>query len=775
MPILFRDIETRSTLTLADAGAWRYAAASTTEVLCVAYAVDDGAMSIWTPGQPIPEAFMTAAKDPAWLVVAHSDAFENAIETRLLGPRYGWPLIPLERHRCTLAAALANALPGALDAAAAALGLPVRKDAEGHRLMMQMAKPRKARKGEAANAVYWHDDMERRLRLQAYCARDVEVERQLFKRLPPLSAEEQKLWVLDATINSRGFFVDLQLAQAAQKIALAEQAAIDAEITTLTGGQITSINQTARLTVYLQKYGHTAAGLTKRSVSALLAQQPTGELRRLLELRREGAQAAARKLASLLAGIDDDHRLRGTLRYHGASTGRWSGTRFQPQNLKKPQSKDLDSAITAIRAGDLQSLRKLGAPLAIVGDISRSMIGAAPGCVLYGADFSAIESRVLAWLANETWKIKIYRDFDATGDPRLEPYCVTASRILRRTVTPDDEAGRAIGKTCDLAFGFGGGRGAWRRFDRSSTYSDNDVEGFKTEWRTQHAATVRFWQALEGTLRRALRTGRPIAFNQLAAEVTDGTLYLTLPSGRRLAYPEAHLEPGKFGAPQIVYKDNARGGWTYSRGWYGTFTENVVQAVARDLLAASMTRLEAAAYRVTLHCHDETVCEVPQHFGDLDGFLQLMTALPDWAAGLPLAAKAWKRTNYAKPQPASQSSPSAPLPAETVKPVVPVLKISMVNAPNLLAPARQYPVSEFAHIPLAELIGQQLCDGKILCPFHDDQTPSLHIYPQNFHCFVCGAHGDHVDWLMMVEGKTRDQALRALADWDGPAVARTPA
>lgn len=131
MPILFRDIETRSTLTLADAGAWRYAAASTTEVLCVAYAVDDGAMSIWTPGQPIPEAFMTAAKDPAWLVVAHSDAFENAIETRLLGPRYGWPLIPLERHRCTLAAALANALPGALDAAAAALGLPVRKDAGG--------------------------------------------------------------------------------------------------------------------------------------------------------------------------------------------------------------------------------------------------------------------------------------------------------------------------------------------------------------------------------------------------------------------------------------------------------------------------------------------------------------------------------------------------------------------------------------------------------------------------------------------------------------------
>ena len=549
-----------------------------------------------------------------------------------------------------------------MDGVGAALGLPVGKDAEGHRLMMQMSKARKARRGEDPDAVYWHDDMERRLRLQTYCARDVEVERELYNRLPPLSADEQALWQLDAVINARGFFVDLDLAEAARKIVLAEQAAIDAEITTLTGGAITSINQVARLGTYLEARGHTvAAGLTKRSVSAMLAHQPSAEVKRLLELRQQGAQAASRKLESLIVGIDADHRLRGTLRYHGASTGRWSGARFQPQNLKKAQTKDIDAALAAVRSGDLESVRAIGAPLAIVGDISRNMICAAAGHILIGADFSAIESRVLAWLSGEKWKLVVYQKFDETGDPQFEPYCAAASRILKRVVTPEDETGRTIGKTCDLAYGFGGGLGAWRRFDRSATYTDAQVESFKTEWRAQHPATVRLWQGLESALRRALRDqGRVVVFNNLAAEYADGnSLYLTLPSGRRLTYPEAHLEPGKFGAPQIVYRDNARGGWTDQRGWFGTFTENVVQAVARDLLAAALVRLEAAGYPVVLHCHDEAVCEVLEGFGSLDEFLHLMTTLPDWAAGLPLAAKAWKRINYAKPQPAPSDTPES--------------------------------------------------------------------------------------------------------------------
>jgi DNA polymerase bacteriophage-type len=761
VPTLFRDIETRSVVRLTEAGAWRYAADPTTEVLCAAYAVDDGPAQIWTPDQPIPEEFFAASRDPDWLVVAHHDAFETAIEERLLGPRYNWPPIPTERHRCTMAMALASALPGSLDGAAAALGLVLRKDTDGHRLMLQMAKPRRPRKGEDPDVIHWQDDLDRRLRLQEYCRRDVEIERELFRRLPPLSETEQALWLLDQAINRRGFHVDLDLAEATRAIVRQEQEALDAEITELTGGEIVSVNQVAKLAVWLQERGHQVTGLTKRSVAAVLSHEPALDVRRLLELRQQGAQAAARKLDSLIAGIDADQRLRGTLRYHGAATGRWSGTRFQPQNLKK--AKDIDAAIEAIRAGDLDRVHRIGAPLAVAGDVSRAMIRAAPGHVLVGVDFSAVESRVLAWIAGETWKLDAYRQFDETGDPALEPYCVTASKILRRAVTPEDEAGRQIGKVCDLAFGYGGGLGAWRRFDTSGIYTDADIETFKTQWRNSHRATVRFWTALENGLKRALRTGKRVTLNNLAFEATVGTLYLTLPSGRRLAYPEARLERGKFeGTTQIVFKDNARGGWSEVRGWHGTFTENVVQAVARDLLAAAMLRLEAASYPVVLHVHDEAVCEVPEGSSSTEQFLALMTGLPDWASGLPIAAKAWTRTCYAKTASAPTPVVDSALAPKVNGHALPATGINGHTLAKISAPTS-------INIRLGDLIGQPLSNGKIVCPFHADKTPSLHIYDDHWHCFGCGARGDHVDWLMMVEGKNRAQAEHILKTWNGPA------
>ena len=515
MPILFRDVETRSTLNLAEVGAWRYAADPSTEMLCVAFAVDEGEAQIWTPGQSIPEEFITAARDPDWLIVAHNDQFERAIDERLLHPRFDWPLVPIDRHRCTMAAALANALPGSLEGAAAALNLPKLKDADGHRLMMQMAKPRRPRKGEDPGLIYWHDDMERRLRLQQYCATDVAVERELFKRLPPLSPEEQALWQLDATVNMRGFHVDRALAEAARQIVETEQQNIKMKITELTGGAVTTIDQVARIKEFVNGKGHNVTTLNKRGVAAVLSKAPDGDAKTVLELRRDGGKASARKLNSVLASIDADDRVRGCFKFHGASTGRWSGQRFQPQNLAK-EPKDITAAvIKAILGGDVERLSELGAPLQMVGSISRALITAAPGHELIGADFSAIESRVLAWLAGETWKLDTYRRFDETGDPALEPYCVTASRILKRTVTPEDEAGRQIGKTCDLAFGFGGGLGAWRRFDASNTYTDAQVESFKTEWRDQHAATVRFWKSLESMLRHAINTGKRIAGKNL--------------------------------------------------------------------------------------------------------------------------------------------------------------------------------------------------------------------------------------------------------------------
>jgi Toprim domain-containing protein/CHC2-type zinc finger protein len=662
-----------------------------------------------------------------------------------LEPRFGWPLVPLARHVCTMSLALAAALPGALESAAAVLDLPYQKDREGRGVMLRLSKLATDEEPET-------EDLRR---LYQYCRRDVDVARALYQRLPALCASEQVMWALDARINARGFHVDRALAIAAQQIVRTEQTSIDAEVATLTKGTVTTANQTARITAFVRERGHALLNLNKLTVADVLATNPGADVRRLLELRRDGSRAAVRKLTTLLASIDADDRSRGTLKYHGASTGRWSGRGFQPQNLKKPETRDIDAAVNAILAGDMSRLRAIGAPLKLVGDVSRAMICAKPDHLLIGGDFSAIESRVLAWIAGEDWKLNNYREYDRTGDPALEPYCVTATHILKRPITPKDTIGRQIGKTCDLAFGYGGGLGAWRKFDRSNNHSDADVERFKRDWRAAHKATVTFWRALETTMKRAIRTRLPVTLRSLTCTFENGTLYLTLPSGRRLAYPAARLVPHEFDTTEIVFKDNARGDWTDKRGWYGHFTENVVQAIARDLLAAAMIRLEAAGFPVVLHCHDECVCEVPIATADPARFLELLTKLPDWAAGLPIAAKGWSGRRYAKTE-------AAPVHQET----------RVATPASIVVPTPDVEEEEEdAHVPLTELVGQPLtADGNIHCPFHADSTPSLHIYPDHFHCFGCGAHGDSIDWLMMVEGMNRDKALAVLERTNGTLV-----
>ena len=401
-----------------------------------------------------------------------------------------------------------------------------------------------------------------------------------------------------------------------------------------------------RIEAFLKERGHAVSGVGKRSISAVLAHNPDDDVARLLRLRQEGAKASANKLETLLAIANDD-RLHDTLRFHGAATGRWTGRSFQPQNLSRSQPADLEAAIAAVRSGELTRVAAFGPPLEVVASLSRAMIWAKPGKVLISADYSAIESRVLAWLAGENWKLETYRKFDATRNPALEPYCGTASRILGRTVTPENEADRQIGKLCDLAFGFGGGLGAFRRLAPDSQFSDADIEQFKRQWRAAHPAITRYWTELHRVLLRTVGTRKPVTFKNLSAEMRNGNLYLKLPSGRELVYPEARIQAGEY-SDQIIFKDNAIGKWQDVRGWHGTFVENVVQAVSRDLLAAVMPRLEAAGYPIILHVHDEIVAEVDANFGSPEEFARLMTELPPWAPGLLLVAKPSRRKRYAK-------------------------------------------------------------------------------------------------------------------------------
>src|SRR5262245_255510 len=267
---LHRDYETRSCKDLRIAGTFKYATDATTEVLCCAYAVDDGPVQLWTPSDPVPAEFIEAATNPAWVVSAHGAHFEDAIERLVLGPRFGWSAFPIEKQRCTQARCLALGLPPRLSAAADALELSNRKDAAGERLMHQTSKPRRARKDESPDRIYWFEDQNRLDRLYEYCRQDVEVERELYSRLPPLSAFEQSVWELSARINQRGFHIDRTFAEAACKIAEAAVPEIDAQLTEITNGAVTTISQVARLLSWLREQGCGLDDLGRKTIERQL-------------------------------------------------------------------------------------------------------------------------------------------------------------------------------------------------------------------------------------------------------------------------------------------------------------------------------------------------------------------------------------------------------------------------------------------------------------------------------------------------------------------------
>jgi DNA polymerase bacteriophage-type len=653
--VLHRDYETKSRVSLKAVGTHRYAADPNTQVLCCAFAIDDAPAQLWLPGDPVPPEFIEAARNPGWLVAAHGDYFETAIETHIMAPRYGWPIAPLERHVCTQAMCLAVGLPARLSMAADALELANRKDSAGERLMHQMSKPRRARQGEDPSQVHWFDDDDRLRRLYDYCRQDMETERELYGRLPRLSPAEHALWVLSCRINERGFRVDRKFAEAARRIAQAAAPEIDAELVEITGGVVTGINQVTRLLQWLQERDYAGKGLDRKAVERQLEKEELPPaVRRVLELRLGGAQAAVKKIAALLQRAGNDDRIRGAFRYHGAATGRFAGEGFQPQNLKRPVVKDLDTAIAAVNTGDYEHVRSLyPRPLSVVGDCSRSMICAAPGHTLIGADFSSIESRVLAWIPGEEWKLDSYRRFDATRNPRDEPYCITACKIFR---VPDgtytkESPERNVGKTCDLAFGYMGGLGAWRKFE-PSRFIDAEVEQFKNEWRAAHPAIKRFWYDIDRAAWTAVREhGRVVRCGPVAFKSTAEFLQLKLPSGRKITYPQPRII-GDAREQHVVFADNAAGQFKdcrHGQGAYGgTWTENVVSGIARDLLALAMLRVEAAGYPIVLHVHDEVAAEVPIGFGSAEEFTHLMTRKPSWALELPIAASAWTGPRYCK-------------------------------------------------------------------------------------------------------------------------------
>ena len=475
------------------------------------------------------------------------------------------------------------------------------------------------------------------------------------------------MWLLDQKVNDRGIRIERKLAEGAARIAASASAVIDAEIEELTDGEVASARHVTKLLAWLAAQGVALDRARVDDVDEILKRSDLpAAVRRVLELRRDGAHIAGAKFSAMLTQAGDGDRVRGCFRYHGAATGRWAAFGLQPQNMKKANGLDLAPAIELVEGGDYDRMKATYPnPLAVVGSVARAAIVAPPGNRLIAADFSGIESRVLAWLAGESSKLKLWADFDAGGD---DPYLVLGLRMG----FPKDTA-RATGKIADLAFGYMGGVGAYRKFGDADAPEDA-IKRLQKAWRDAHRRTVEFWYALDRTAKCAVaKPGVVAKVNGKIAFCADGTfLRMRLPSGRCIAYPFARNEAGtdKFGRPdtRTHFMDNAGGKWADARGgqgaWPGLFAENVVQAVARDLLAAAMLRLEAAGYPIVLHVHDEVVAELPSDFGSEEEFVRIITELPPWANGLPVGAKVRSGPRFVEVEASSAKVEEPPPPNE---------------------------------------------------------------------------------------------------------------
>jgi DNA polymerase len=646
--LLIYDAETRSKLNLRQVGSHIYLNDATTDVWCVSFCtVTDGARGAiltWLPPQPVPSEILDLAADPAALIVAFNDVFERQLEQNILGPRYGWPIFPIHRRRCAQAAALSRALPGSLDAVAAALGLGTRKTAAGKAAMKKLALPRKPNIGEPPG-LYWHDTPNELATLYEYNRADVEMTAEIVRQIGFISPEEQLVWELDAAINAHGLYLDGALLDAARRIATEASDELVTKLTTLTDGEITSPTQVTRMLEWLklQDCDCVMPSLQKPVVREALARTDlTPEVRQLLELRLDGAHAAVSKLDTLRRWLAPDSRIRHCYRYHGASTGRFTSHGAQLQNLKKPTVDDVPAAIAAVQTGSLAHLQAhYDRPLEVVGDITRALVTAAPGHQLYIADLSGIESRGLAWLCNETGKLEQWRAFDRSGDPKDEPYYQ-----IGRELGLDESVARSIGKTCDLAFQYQGAVGAWRNLARDDTTPDATIQARRKTWLRRHPNIEKFWRT---SIRQAVNTiesaeGERFSVAKIAFQRERDFLYLELPSGRRIAFPFARIYADDFGKT-FSFRDASGGRWEWyhvlkRRGAFGGLVaENATQGLCRDLFVAAMLRLERAGYHLIGHLHDEVVVEAPIGFGSLAEFIELITTPPDWAPDFPLAAK----------------------------------------------------------------------------------------------------------------------------------------
>lgn len=657
MTTLHIDFETYSQAELPAVGLDNYASHPSTGVHCLGFAFDDDEVNLCADIGSAHSDFTELMQHVLMgrEVVAHNAAFELAIWNKVCVPRYGWPELRPEQIRCTMAQAYAMGLPASLEKAAPALGIDESKDMAGSRVMLQLARPK-------TDGTFWTygDNPEKFERLYDYCRQDVEVERELDKRLMRLSDYETRVWRLDQKINGRGVRVDLPSIKKAVKLVNAEKQRLDAEMGALTDMAVARCTETQALVKWVREQGVQIDGVAKRDViDALNDESLPPVVGEALRLRREAAKSSTAKLTAMRDRASADGRVRGCFQYHGATTGRWAHRGIQPGNLPRPRvgitPENVHEMIDMLSNRDLLDMT-YGPVLDAMADCVRGMITAAPGHHLVAVDFSAVEARVLAWLAGEEKVLDIFRTHGKI-------YEHAAAGIYNKPIDKVSKDERQIGKVAVLALGFGGGVGAFQSMARVYGVQVADVaaDGIKANWRRAHPAIVKYWNDLEtaaidavdldhGAECSAGPKDRAVKFRK------DGSfLWCKLPSGRVLCYPypvtRATETPwGEQRNALHFHAVNIANQWEETSTYGGSLAENVTQAVARDLLADAMLRLEQEGFPVVMHVHDEIVVEVPESAPEdtLARIEAIVSTPPAWANDLPLAAEGWRGFRYRK-------------------------------------------------------------------------------------------------------------------------------
>jgi len=643
------DIETFSSENLAKSGVYRYAEAPDFKVLLFGCSVNGGPVFVYdlASGDKLPAEIIDALLDESVLKCAFNASFERVCLSRYLRDMCLLPpgkfLSPVG-WRCTMIRCAYLGLPLSLANAGVVLGLDKQKLTEGKDLIRFFCLPAKPSLiNEQTNRNGPTADLNRWLQFVEYNRRDVEVEMQIQERLKnhPVPESVWKEYELDQEINDRGIRVDERLVSAAFAMDGISREELTSELSRLT--QLSNPNSVSQIRSWLTAHGSEMESLGKKEVAAML-KDADPEIREVLILRQQLAKSSVKKYEAMRNTACADGRVRGMFQFYGASrSGRWAGRGVQLQNLPQNHLPDLDQARDTVLAGDYGAVKMLYDSVPdVLSELIRTAFVPAEGKKFIVADFSAIEARVIAWLAGEAWRTEV---FASGGDI----YCASAERMFHVPVVKHGVNGhlRQKGKIAELALGYGGGAGALKAMGALEMgVKEEELQPLVTAWRNANPKICRLWWNVDKAVKTAILERTTLHMGRLTFSFRSGMLFIILPSGRSLVYMKPRLALNKFGSESVAYQGlNASKKWDLIESYGPKFVENIVQGISRDLLAEAMLRLRG--HRIVAHVHDEVIIEADPE-DSVEEICRIMGECPPWAKGLILRADGYECKTYRK-------------------------------------------------------------------------------------------------------------------------------